>query len=403
LFESSGILLILELAMLLSGIGWLILSLIAYLDQRFYPPLLPEREISPPFPRVTIIIPARNEERNIEGCLRSVLSQEYPELEILVVDDESTDRTPEIVESYARKDPRLKLIRGAPIPPGWVGKGWALYQGHLKAEGEYLILLDADTRLYPHAVTTLVAYNRKNPVDLLNPIPRFVQKTFWEKVLGPLLWGMVRIRFPWIWVNQRWIPDNMAFGPLLFIRKEVYDAVGGHRLVAHDILEDVALSRLLKERGFLTRIVSGKYLFEIRMYHSLREIIEGWTKTAYGAMGYNPVLMAMAILGSFFLATQPFLTLILSLFLGDSARVWLGLSLFQLLGLCIRRILDARENEYPLWTILFHPVGMVLIHSMQLSSVWRYYFGSFRWKGRIYRRPGKPTSTPSPPKELDVV
>lgn len=395
--EPFSILFFLQLAMILVAVGWFLMSLVAYLDLRFYPPLLPDPSLTPSFPRVSVIIPARNEERNIERCLSSVLAQDYPEFEVIVVDDESSDRTPLLVEALAACDPRLRLIRGAPIPPGWVGKGWALYQGHQQAQGEYLILLDADTRLYPHAILTLVNFVRKNPVDLLNPIPRFVQVTFWEKVLGPLLWGMVRLRFPWIVVNQPWIPDNMAFGPLLFIRKEVYDAVEGHRRVAHDILEDVALSRLLKENGYTTMVVSGKHLFEIRMYHSLREIVQGWTKTAYGAMGYNPFLMVAAILGSFFLATQPFFTVIVGISLYGLSSLWTMLGLIQVCALYLRRLLDNCENEYPLWTLLFHPLGMLVIHYMQLSSMWRYHFGSFLWKGRRYRRPAIPRGISFPP------
>lgn len=373
-------------------------AIIAILDHLFYPPLpagaSAEHRHEQPRPRVTILIPARNEEANIEGCVLSAFNQTYPDLEVIVVDDNSTDRTGDLLRELAAVDDRLTVVEGQPLPEGWIGKGWALYQGHQKATGKWIMLLDADVRLEPWAVDQLVARAERQNIDFLNPYPYFVNVSFWEKVMQPLLWGIVRIRFPLIFVNQRLTRRNpafaMAFGPCILVRKESYDAVGGHRHVAMDILEDVALAKLMRNRGYRTCVLNGKNLLRVRMYHNLRELMDGWGKTAYGAMGYNLPLMLAAVFGLTFAAAQPFATLAWGAITAN--QTWMSLGLFQVLGVMWRRILDHNENDFPLWTILLHPVAIMVVLYIQLRAVWQYYFGAYRWKDRQYHKP-KPAST----------
>lgn len=378
--------------MLVTAAAWAVMALVAMLDRLAFPALRGETAGFAPedAPPVTVLIPARNEERNIEGCVLSVLNQTYPNVKAIVIDDQSTDATPAILEAVAARDPRLRVIHGQPLPDGWVGKGWALWQGHQQAEADWLLLLDADVRLEPWAVDQMIREALERGADLLNPWPRFVNIGFWERLLQPMLWGLVRLRFPLIWVNQPWAPENMAFGPVMMIRKSVYDAIGGHKPVAMDILEDVALSKYLRARGYKTIVLNGKHIARVRMYHSLREIVDGWTKTAYGAMAYNFPLMIVAILGLFWVSTQPFVTLAWSLANADTGLM--AIAGFQILALGWRRLQDARDNDFPLWTLLLHPLAIVLVHWMQVRALWKYYFGSYEWKGRSYRKP-KPAQT----------
>lgn len=382
---------LLQYAMLVTAVGWIVATVVGWLDQTFYPPLPGRRDDRQGFsteedaPTVSILIPARNEERNIEGCVLSVLNQTYPHLNVIVVNDQSTDQTGELLDEMAANDERLSVVHGQELPDGWIGKGWALYQGYQEASGKWIVLLDADVRLEPWAVERVVEHAERKRVDFLNPFPRFVCISFWERLMQPLLWGLVRLRYPLVWVNQQWARENMAFGPMIVVRRSAYDTIDGHKLVASDILEDVALAKLMRRRGYRTFVVNGKRLLRVRMYHNLRELIDGWTKTAYGAMNYNFALMILAIGGLFWAALQPFITVAYGVTVADETWVYLGG--FQILGIAFRRLGDARENDFPLWSILLHPFALLVVHYMQLSALWQYYFGSYHWKGRLYHRP----------------
>lgn len=371
-----------------TAVGWAAAAVLSWIDQWLYPPLegTPSKgDATMPRPRITVLVPARNEERNIEGCVLSVLNQTYPDVELIVINDQSTDRTGELLDEMARHHKRLQVIHGEDLPEGWIGKGWALYQGHRRASGDWIVLLDADVRLEPWALERCLDKALGDDIDFLNPWPFFVNVSFWERVMQPLLWGLVRIRFPLAWVNAAWSKENMAFGPMIMVRKAVYDEVDGHRHVAMDILEDVALARLIRSRGYRTMVVNGKHVLRVRMYTNLRELISGWTKTAYGAMNYKLGWMTLATLGVFWAATQPFLTAAYGWLKGDT--IWLQLGFLQIVALAMRRIADARESNFELWTILMHPLAMLVVHYMQVRAVWSYYFGAYTWKGRAYRKP----------------
>ena len=378
-----------------NGVIWFGLTLIGILDHWLYPAMKPslepysEQEIRNT--KISVIIPARNEESNIERCVKAVQAQNYTNLEIIVVDDQSTDATCVLVEQLAAEDSRVRLVRGVALPKGWVGKGWALCQGRELATGEWVVLLDADTALFPHALTTALQFARKEGIDFLNPTPQFNNRGFWEKALQPLLWGFVMTRFPLMWVNHPKLSENMAFGPFLLIRSEVYDAVEGHKRVCHDILEDVALARLLKDSGYRTYVCNGRKLFEIRMYENFAQILEGWIKTAYGAMNYNIALMTAAIFGLFYLSTFPLIALVVSgvaKLVGVEApwvESMLGSSFFAVLGLYSRRIWDHFRFGFGYISLWMHPIGMLVVQYMQFAAVWRYHFGALTWKGRSYR------------------
>ena len=246
------------------------------------------------------------------------------------------------------------------------------------------MLLDADTALYSHAIRTSLQFALEKKIDFLNPTPQFRNRSFWEKALQPLLWGFVMTRFPLMWVNNASLKENMAFGPFLLIKSDVYDAVGGHKNVCHDILEDVALARLLKDKGYRTYVVNGMNIFEIRMYDSFAQILEGWIKTAYGAMNYNILLMTVAIFGLFYLSLLPMLILVGAL-IGWFDASLIEPSLWAILALYARRIWDHFRFRFSLLSLWMHPIGMLVVQYMQITAVWRYHFGALTWKGRSYK------------------
>lgn len=392
----------------LVAIGWSILTIIGIVDHWVFPalgvrPRESKRLAEAGYPLVSVVIPARNEEHNIGRCIRSVQAQLYTNLEVIVVDDQSMDATAAIVEELGTRDARVKVIRGKALPRGWVGKGWALCQGHREATGQWILLLDADTEMMPGAINTCVDYALEHKIDFLNPTPRFINRSFWEKALQPLLWGLVMTRFPMMWVNQRWLKENMAFGPFLLIRSEVYNAVDGHRRVCHDILEDVALSRLIKDSGFHTRIVNGIHLFNIRMYENFAQILQGWIKTAYGAMNYNLGLMVLAVVMLFLAALFPLLMLpavLIGQHYGHAGLTHMYYpTIFAVLALYSRRLWDHYRFGFSYVSLWMHPVSMFVIQYMQVAAVWRFYFGELTWKGRAYR-PGE--GIMPDPTEFDV-
>ncbi len=396
-----------------SGI-WAVLTVIGVIDHFVFPPLRPKKVTDSTElqngPLISVLIPARNEESNIERCVQSVCRQTYTNTEIFVIDDQSEDCTADLVRQISATDERVHLFEGEPLPKGWVGKGWALCQGHTMARGEWVILLDADTEMQPEAVATILEYAQQNKLDFVNPTPQFVNRSFWEKALQPLLWGLVMTRFPMMWVNQPRLKENMAFGPFLLIRSSVYDAVGGHRKVCHDILEDVALARLIKDEGYATRIVNGMYLFDIRMYENFNQILEGWIKTAFGAMNYNLFLMTVAIFGLFYMSLFPLLSclgLVTASVLGADVPAqlmqWASISLVVLYA---RRIWDHYRFRFGWISLWMHPIGMFVVQYMQIAAVWKFYFGALTWKGRAYK-PGEglmaaPADYPAAAKDTDT-
>lgn len=377
--------------MFINGTGWILTVFVLALEQRFVPPLKADQFKSPPpgNPKVTFLIPARNEERNIARCLDSVLAQDYANFEVYVTDDQSTDRTAAIVEEFAARDSRIHLIRGEKLPEGWKGKGWALWQGHQKATGDWILLLDADTKLYPHALTQTLNFAIERKIDFFNPTPYFVMETFWEKAIQSFVWDFVLIRFPRMLVNWKKFPDNMAFGPFLLITKECYDGVKGHSQVCHSILEDVLLSQVVKKAGYSTYVVNGAAIFEVRMYTNFAEVLQGWTKTAFASMNYNLGLMFGAIVGIFLTSAQPFLTLPIAgiAYWQTGSEIWrlfFIAGIFQVFALLLRRFVKDLYYHFPKRYILTHPLGVFVVLYMQFDSTYKYYFGAITWKGRSY-------------------
>ena len=278
-----------------------LLSILLLLDNhRAIPKLAPGGYPRPagPAPRVSLVVPARNEERNIERCVRSLLAQDYPDFELIVVDDRSTDGTAAVLGRIAAADPRLSVVRGAEPPAGWLGKNHAIHQGTASASGDYLLFVDADTDLHPECLTQAAAFAREHGSDLLTLLPRLVNVSFWERVVQPAIGQLVLAWFPAKWINDPARPKAAsANGPFLFFRRAAYEAIGGHEAVKGDIVEDLTLARRIKESGRRLSYVLGTGLQRLRMYTSLGEIWNGWSKNFYVGVGGNAVGAAIAVAG----------------------------------------------------------------------------------------------------------
>ena len=247
---------------------------------------------------VSVIIPARNERAVIETVVTSVLASAYRPLEVLVVDDRSTDDTAARVVELARRDPRLRLIAGEELPPGWYGKPWACLQGYRAARGDLLLFTDADTRHAPELLGRAVGALRETGAALLTIAPRQRCETFWERIVMPQIWLLLGVRYHPARVNRSRRPrDVIANGQFILMPRASYEAVGTHEAVRGDVAEDLALAQAVVGRGGRLHFAFAERLMETRMYQGLGALIEGWSKNVYlgGRRSFpeEPVLRAL--------------------------------------------------------------------------------------------------------------
>ncbi|HEY8711842.1 MAG TPA: glycosyltransferase, partial [Thermoanaerobaculia bacterium] len=247
-------------------------------------------------PLVTIIIPARNEERAIERTVRAMLAQDYPAFEVIVVNDRSTDSTGAILDRVAAEDSRLIALHGEEPPPGWLGKPWAMHQGSQRARGELLLFVDADVHYAPAAVSAAVQHMEATRQDLTFLFPNFEMHGLWEHALMPAV-PMSPFTFP-IWLGERLPFTYLAVGGGTgnLIRRAAYDKAGGHTALRDAVIDDVGLAHHVRRSGSRTGIARTEHLVSVRMYHGFREIVDGFTKNVFTILGRSYVGAAVLLL-----------------------------------------------------------------------------------------------------------
>ena len=225
-------------------------------------------------PEVSIILPARNEEASLADCLQSLVSQDGVSYEIIVVDDGSADRTREIAESFKS----VRVLAAPPLPPGWTGKNNAVIAGATAARGSWLLFTDADTVHVLGSLARSLAEAKEHGADMLSYSPEQIAVTFWEMAVLPVVFAELAYEYPPKIVSDPASPIAAANGQYILIRRETYDAVGGHRAIADDLLEDVALAQAVKRSGRKLRFRYAADAVRTRMYRDFRRLREGWTK-----------------------------------------------------------------------------------------------------------------------------
>lgn len=259
--------------------------------------------VSNNYPFVSIMVPARNEERNIERCISSLLNQDYPDYEVIVLDDESEDRTWEILNRLAEGNSRLRLMKGRPLPEDWIGKCWACHQLSENARGEYLLFVDADMEHKPNMLRSLIDAAHYYKADLVTGFPHEKVGSVNELFTIPLItWGvLVAIPYP-IAFALRWPALSITIGQILLFRREAYEGIGGHTSVKDHVCEDMAIGRKIKEKGFRWRVVDAGEVSDCRMYTGLKDAVDGLSKTIFGAVNFRVlvVLFFSLLLGVMF-------------------------------------------------------------------------------------------------------
>ena len=343
-------------------------------------------------PLVSIVVPARNEERQIEKCLDSLLAQDYPNFEVIVIDDRSEDRTHEIVARIAASDPRVKLVDGVDLPEGWVGKPWAVTQGVKHAVGEWFVFTDADTIHRPGATTAAIAYARKRGLGAVSLLPDQTLVTLPERMLMPgIIWSIAFALGPTDDIHDPTKLENALFnGQYIAIRRDAYEGVGGHEVVKNEIAEDYELALAFKRDGrFPIALVGANGLVRTRMYQSSTEIWEGFSKNfALGVRG-KPWLSALGI--SFMLCVSPLpeIVAIWGLLSGDDVSTAVCLAA---IGVTIAVTeLAMMRMRFPRWSALWAPIGGCYAIAVFINSLFRHSAGGgVTWRGRTYGPSGAP-------------
>ena len=249
-------------------------------------------ETSATCPEVCVVIAARNESEHIEACLRSVLASDYAHLSVRVVDDRSRDDTAALTERIAAQNARVSLLRITDLPSGWMGKSHALWRATRDLETEWLLFLDADCRLEPAAVNTVIHEACRRRIDLLSLWPHHESRSFWEHMLIPLCGGITALWFGSPKVNDPASPKAFANGQFLLIRREAYERIDGHRSVRSALIEDVPFAEHAKAASLRCWVGGGQRLFSVRMYTSFSAIINGWARIYVGALRSGTKILA---------------------------------------------------------------------------------------------------------------
>ncbi len=334
-------------------------------------------------PLVSILVPARNEERNIAACLKSLLAQDYPNFEVIVLDDHSTDETALILADLLRDHSKIQVLQGKTLPAGWPGKHWACHQLSQAARGELLLFTDADTRHAPQTLRRAVIGMQKEGADLLSALPRQEVVSWSEKLIVPFMNWAIHSYLPLRLAQRMQLPFfSLTIGQFMLFRKEAFAAVGGFTSATHNVNDDVALGRAIISNGYEWRLMNGARYISCRMYHNLSEILNGFSKNVFGFFNYC-ILPFVAI---FLFATLAFLEPLWAVsnhalggIVSERAAdyAWLAvIGALLLFGIAYIRL------RIPIYLVPLYPLTIFLFTLVALRSMIFSLTGRASWKDR---------------------
>ncbi len=344
-------------------------------------------------PLISVCIPARNEEQNIRNCVEAVLAQDYPNIEVIVLDDRSTDSTLTQLTKIASRDSRLLPISGSDLPAGWAGKPHALYQTSASARGEWLCFVDADTFLKPNCLSSCYAKAIETEADLFTTMNQQILGSFWEKVVMPLVMTALSVGFSPRKVNDPNKRDAVANGQFIMIKRSIYNLIGGHEKVKDQIVEDKAIAEQVKWNGHRLIVADGMQVLSTRMYTSLPTMWEGWTKNIYLGLRDHPGMLllgafgaTLALIAAIFLPIWPILGGLWFLNGGGLLAVAVIFQALLVWGVLIyMRARVASKMNISAWYALTIPLGAGVFAAMMLASAWKILSGQgVTWRGRKY-------------------
>ena len=326
---------------------------------------------------VTVIVPARNEEAVIAACIASLAKQ--PEIaEILVVNDQSTDGTARVVSALMGKIPNLRLLDSSVLPDGWVGKNHALWIGVQQTKSAWLLFTDADAEHERDSVSRALQIANQQGASLVSFSPEQITETWYEKALIPFIYLRLAKRFSYEKINDPSSPAAAANGQFLMLRRDVYDAIGGHAGVAGEVLEDVALAMRVKAAGHRIWFGSAKGIVRVRMYRSFQAMWQGWKKNLYRLTGGTPWAVFREMESS--LPWIPLLVIVLGLKFPLLFFVGVLLLIARQTGYGLNLV----RNQYPFSLIFYYVPAVALYVGVLWASYRGHVNGRIQWKGREY-------------------
>jgi chlorobactene glucosyltransferase len=335
-------------------------------------------------PFVSVIIPAKNEEKNIRACIESLLDQDYPDYEIIVINDNSSDKTEALCRSMGAQklkrndiryaDNRLTYLNAPPCPNGWTGKNHAIAQAIPFARGEWFLFTDADTRHEPSGISASVRHATKHKILLLTLLPRCLSYSFFEDMIQPTAMGFMGLWFPIHKVND---PDQSVFfanGQYLMMHRTLYEKLGGHSAVREAFLEDFALMKKAKTVRAKIECALGIFVYGTRMYNALRSLWRGWRRIYRHAFESNPLELLLKSASVFMFSVTPFVAFGVGVIFQETTAVQLsfitalfGLLLVTMTGTAWKAYDTIKAKKIHGWT---HPVAAVFLSFILLNAAW---------------------------------
>ncbi len=332
------------------------------------------------WPKVSILVPARNEKERIEPCLKTLLALDHPNYEVIVLDDRSTDGTFNLVQRYARRNACLKVIRGKELPSGWLGKPWACYQLAQKAKGEWLLFIDADTWHLPETLKRTTQMAEATDADALSLLTRQVTRTPMEALVIPVMAFHLLSFFPARWAlnaNSIWSRFAGVSGQFIFIKRKVYEAFGGHRTVKNEIVEDLNFGKNLVQAGYRVMLGDGSDFSLCRMYRNTKEVWEGFSKNFYPALRFSQLYFWNSIVVLLVAGALPFVVLDL----GPGSPAFMPAMVLCCVLWSVRGY-QAYRYGMSRASVVFHPLGCLLFALIGLNSLRWFLTEQGHWKGR---------------------
>lgn len=369
------------------AIGLIVFTVNLILNLQHLKSVKNHREITQPLPLVSVLIPARNEERNIDACLESLLKQDYARFEIMVLDDGSTDSTAETVQQITARDGRVQYIKGEPLPEGWMGKPFACHQLAKKAGGDWLLFIDADTIHEPEMLSNVMGMALELKPSLLSGFPRQLATSLTQKTVIPVFYFVIMSWMPLWWLQR---PDKpralLANGQFLLFPRDEYWRIGGHEAVKSRIMEDLWLGAAVPRHGGRMVAVDLSSVVFCHMYHSFGAMWHGFARSIYGVAAISPAgLLGLMVMG-FLFYLAPFIWLCYQLFAVQATSVagWVVVILQVVLIVVMRWLLCHRFGE-PAISVSLHPLGVTFFLMNGLYAFSRRMLGAgIEWKQRLY-------------------
>ena len=336
-------------------------------------------------PLISIVIPARNEKLNIERCLQSIKNQSYDNIEVIVIDDNSTDETYDLVDKFCQTDTRFSAIKLTNDKNDWVGKNYACYEGYKNSNGSILLFIDADTEHHPNSVISSLSYMQNNNLDVLTMLPKLICSDFWGKLILPILISMIHILYSPLLLNSKHTPIAYLIGGFILIKKQVYDTIGGHESVKSSFVEDKSLGEKIKKLGYNLKLIRSSNFV-----------------TTYSNIGYSNNINALQRATSASFIKSNFLIGLLSIFLAFVGLIMPYLLLFILnsfnitysvlifltvIFMGLSYLIEFTDINHSKLYVLFQPFTNLILFFNMIISVFKIYSNStFVWRERAYTK-----------------